>query len=341
LGESPLYPIGEYIIESLDENGYMTMSEEMIAGELGASIDDVEEVLRVTHTFDPMGVGASSLSECLTIQLEQMGQLTDVFRLIIDEHLEDLASNKISYLAKKTGASPAQIQEMGDMIRMLEPKPGRQFASQSETKYIIPDVIVERIDGEYVITMNNGNVPHLMVSSYYQKLLKESERDEELSKYLSDRVNSAVWLIKSIEQRKQTIYNVVDAIVEYQRDYFDKGSKHLKPLTLRDIAERVGVHESTVSRTVNGKYMQSPHGVNELKYFFTAGVSSASGDGISRSSIKEFIKEIIDKEDPRNPISDQHIAEMLGRQQINISRRTVAKYRDEMNISPSSKRRRY
>ena len=180
-----------------------------------------------------------------------------------------------------------------------------------------------------------------MVSSYYQDILKDADTDAKLSKYLSDRVNSALWLIKSIEQRKQTIYNVVSAVVKYQKDFFDKGSKYLKTLTLKDIAEEVGIHESTVSRSINGKYMQCPRGVFEIKYFFSAGVSASSGEGISSNSIKEFIREIVDGEDPKKPFSDQEMSDMLKGRGINISRRTVAKYRDEMNILSSSKRRRY
>lgn len=210
-----------------------------------------------------------------------------------------------------------------------------------KNRYIVPDVLVERVDDDYVVTVNESSSPKLMVSSYYRKLLSEADKDDNLNKYLSDRVNSALWLIKSIEQRKQTIYNVVTAVIKHQREFLDKGSKYLKTLTLKDIAEEVGIHESTVSRSINGKYLQCPRGIFEIKYFFSAGVSSSQGDGISSNSIKEFIKEIVDNEDPRSPCSDQAMVEILQEKGINISRRTVAKYRDEMNILSSSKRRRY
>ena len=333
--------IGEYIIESLDENGYLTSSAKEMAEAVGVPEEEVLAMLSVIQTFDPLGVGAADLAECLLIQLRQQGQLTEIFELVIRDHLKDLAENRLGIIAREMGISTGEVQLISDVIRMLEPKPGRQFASQGETKYIVPDVIVEKIDEEYVVSINDNSTPHLMVSSYYQNLLHSAEKDEALSKYLSDRVNSALWLIKSIEQRKQTIYNVVSAVVRYQKEFFEKGSKYLKTLTLKDIAEEVGIHESTVSRSINGKYMQCCKGVFEIKYFFSAGVAGSAGEGISSNSIKEFIKEIVDKEDQKSPYSDQDMAEMLQEKGIKISRRTVAKYRDEMHILSSSKRKRY
>ncbi len=333
--------VGQYIIESLDENGYMTSTVEEIAAATGAPAEKVEEVLEVIHGFDPVGVGARNLAECLIIQLRQTGQLTDIFEKVINEHLEELADSRFSAIAKEMGITPQNVQKMSDIIRTLEPKPGRLFASQGDTKYIVPDVTVERVDDEYIVTVNESSSPKLMVSSYYRKLMHQAEKDDNLSEYLSDRVNSALWLIKSIEQRKQTIFNVVTSVVKHQRDFLDKGSKYLKTLTLKDIAEELGIHESTVSRSINGKYLQCPKGVFEIKYFFSAGVSGSDGEGISSNSIKEFIKEIVDSEDPKSPYSDQAMVGMLEEKGINISRRTVAKYRDELNILSSSKRRRY
>lgn len=333
--------IGKYIIESLDENGYMTSTAEEIAKATEASEEKVHKVLEIIHTFDPMGVGAKDLAECLLIQLKQKGQLTEIFERVIGDHLEDLANNRLSIIAKDMGISAKEVQDMSDIIRTLEPKPGRSFAAQTDNRYIIPDVLVERIDDEYVVIINENSSPKLMVSAYYKNLLKEADKDDNLNKYLSDRVNSALWLIKSIEQRKQTIYNVVTAVVKHQKEFLDKGSKYMKTLTLKDIAEEVGIHESTVSRSINGKYLQCPRGVFEIKYFFSAGVSSDEGEGISSNSIKEFIKEIVENEDPKSPCSDQAMVEILSEKGINISRRTVAKYRDEMNILSSSKRRRY
>lgn len=334
--------VGRYIIESLDENGYMTLTIDEIARETGAPADKVEEVLDIIHTFDPSGVGARDLRECLLIQLEQKGILDEHFEKVLNEHLEDLAANRLGVISRSMGITVKEVQEMADMIKSLEPKPGRQFASQTDTRYIVPDVLVERVDDDYVVTVNDSSSPHLMVSSYYEKLLTEAEKDSNLSKYLTDRLNSAMWLIKSIDQRKQTIYNVVEAVVKYQKEFFDKGSKYLKTLTLKQIAEEVGIHESTVSRSINGKYLQSPMGVFEIKYFFSGGVAGGqSGEGISSKSIKSFIKEIVDSEDPKSPYSDQDMVNMLKEKGIDISRRTVAKYRDEMHILSSSKRRRY
>ncbi|MCQ4635348.1 RNA polymerase factor sigma-54 [Anaerovorax odorimutans] len=333
--------VGRYIIESLDENGYMTLTVEEISKVTGVPEDKIEEVLDIIHTFDPAGVGARDLRECLLIQMEHQGMLTDEYETVINEHLEDLAANRLGAISKSMGIPVKEIQEMADVIKSLEPKPGRQFATQTDTRYIVPDVLVERVDDDYVVTVNDSSTPHLMVSSYYEKLLGEAEKDSNLSKYLTDRLNSAVWLIKSIDQRKQTIYNVVKAVVKYQKEFFDKGSKYLRTLTLKQIAEEVGIHESTVSRSINGKYLQSPMGVFEIKYFFSGGVAGDQGEGISSKSIKSFIKEIVDSEDPKSPHSDQDMVKMLKDKGIDISRRTVAKYRDEMNILSSSKRRRY
>lgn len=334
--------VGRYIIESLDENGYMTLTVEEIARATGAPEDKVEEVLAIIHTFDPSGVGARDLKECLMIQLDHKGILDESYERVLCEHLEDLAANRLGAISKDMGISVKEVQEMADEIKRLEPKPGRQFASQTDTRYIVPDVLVEKVDDDFVVTVNDSSTPHLMVSSYYERLLNEAEKDSNLSKYLTDRLNSAVWLIKSIEQRKQTIYNVVEAVVKYQKEFFEKGSKYLKTLTLKQIAEEVGIHESTVSRSINGKYLQSPMGVFEIKYFFSGGVTGGrGGEGISSKSIKSFIKEIIDGEDPKSPYSDQDMVKMLKEKGIDISRRTVAKYRDEMHILSSSKRRRY
>ena len=252
-----------------------------------------------------------------------------------------MGANRVSVIAKAVGLPKSDIQNMIDVIRSLEPKPGREFISSSSTRYITPDIFVEKIEGKYVVMTNEGSVPHLSVSSYYSSLLQQAENDEELSTYLSDKINSAIWLIKSINQRKETIYNVVSEVVKYQEEFFEKGNKYMKPLTLKVIAEKLGIHESTVSRAINGKYMQSPRGVFEIRYFFSSGVQGSSGDDISSNSVKAFIKELVDEEDSTKPLSDQDMVGLLKKKGINISRRTVAKYRDEMHIPSSSRRRRY
>ncbi len=333
--------IGRYIIEVIDDNGYLTMSVEEISEAVGADIDAVEEALSFIQTFDPCGVAARNLRECLIIQFAAKGLLTDEIEYVIENMLEELADNKIAHIAKTLGIKNQEVQQIADLIKTMEPKPGRVFSSGEATRYVVPDIIVEKINGEYQVTNNDTSMPKLMVSSYYNKLSEEAERDEELNKYLTDRFNAAVWLIKSIEQRKQTIYNVASAVVKYQQDFFDNGEKSLKTLTLKQIADEVGVHESTVSRSINGKYMQSPRGVFELKYFFSSGVSGGDGTGVSSNSVKSIIKEIIAGENPQKPYSDQDMVEILKDKGIDISRRTVAKYREGMNILSSSKRRRF
>ena len=333
--------IGEYIIEALDENGYLTSSVEEIGKSLQVPVEEVGEVLKIVQGLDPVGVGARDLRECLLIQLRSLGLLTKEFRAVVTDHLEDLASNRLIQIAKSLGISVEEVQRMGDVIRTLEPKPGRQFSAGEETKYIIPDIIVERTEDGYSITVNDSSTPHLRVSSYYRDLLHQAGSDDQLSSYLSERVNSALWLIRSINQRKQTIYNVAEAIVRHQRAFFDNGSKYLKTLTLREIGDDLGIHESTVSRSINGKYLQCSHGVFELRHFFSAGVKAGSGEGVSSNSVKEFIKEIVDGEDPKKPFSDQAMVAKLAEKGFEISRRTVAKYRDELNIPSSSRRKRF
>jgi RNA polymerase sigma-54 factor len=333
--------IGKYVIESLDRNGYMTQSAEEIARQLGVKREKVDSVVKTIQSFDPAGVCAADLKECLLIQLDQFGMLTPGIESVVSGHLEDLAANRLTTISKSTGLSVRDIQKIGDLIKALEPKPGRQFSSSAETKYIVPDVTVEKIDGEYVVSVNENNTPRLTISPYYRRMLHEADKESQISKFLSGRLNSALWLIKSIEQRRQTIYNVVGAIVAWQMDFFEHGPKFLKTLTLKQIADEIGIHESTVSRSVNGKYLQSPRGIFEIKYFFTSGVSSDSGEGIASGSIKTFIRELIDAEDPSAPLSDQAIAEALSEKGIEISRRTVAKYRDEIHVPSSSRRKRY
>lgn len=332
---------GRYVIESLDENGYMTLTIDEISKALSIKQEKVRTVLEAIQGFDPAGVGASDLKECLIIQLTHQGNHDVAIREVINHHLEDIAGNRLNQIAKAVGISVKEVQEISDVIKGLEPKPGRQFSTSSETRYIVPDVTVEKINEEYVVSVNESSAPRLTVSSYYQKMLISSDRESTISKFLSGRLNSALWLIKSIEQRRQTIYNVVNAVVRYQIDFFELGPKYLKTLTLKQIADEVGIHESTVSRSINGKYMQSPRGVFEIKFFFTSGVSGSAGEGIASESIKTFIREIVDNEDPKSPLSDQAMVELLTGRGIDISRRTVAKYRDEMHVPSSSKRKRY
>lgn len=333
--------IGRYLIEAIDDNGYLTVTTEEAAKVFQVETEKVEEVLDVIQTFEPAGVGARDLKECLIIQLAARGLLEDTVEYIILHHLEDLGENKLNKVAKALGLPIGQVQMVCDLIRSLEPKPGRSFASGSNVKYITPDVTVEKIDGEYQVITNEYSAPRLMVSPYYSNLARSALDDMELNKYLNEKYNAAIWLIKSIEQRKQTIFNVVDAVVRHQKEFLDHGTKYLKTLTLKQVADDLGIHESTVSRAINGKYMQTPRGVFEIKYFFSSGVTGSDGEGVSSNSIKSMIKDIIDGEDPKNPYSDQDMVKLLSDRGIEISRRTVAKYREGLNILSSSKRRRY
>ena len=333
--------IGRYIIEAIDDNGYLTMSLEEVAEALGEDIEKVDHVLDVIQNFDPVGVGARDLRECLVIQLSARGMLTDEIEYVIYNMLEELANKKFAVIAKQLGLKKEDIQELSDLIKTLDPKPGRAYGSGKETNYIVPDIILENHHGEFELSSNFKSSPKLRVSSYYDKLVQEAAHDGELKKYINEKFNSAVWLIKSIEQRRRTIYDVSEAIFKHQEEFFQKGEKYLKPLTLRQIAEELGIHESTVSRTINGKYIQSPRGIYELKYFFSTGISTGDGGSVSSSSIKSVIKDLIKSEDEKKPYSDQEIADILKRRDIEISRRTVAKYRESLGILSSSKRKRF
>jgi RNA polymerase sigma-54 factor len=334
--------VARLIIEGLDQNGYLSLSVCEVARLADVCPQVAEEALAAVQSLDPAGVGARDLKECLTLQLFRLGKDTEILKHLIADHLEDIAANRISVIAKAAGISAEEAQEHCDAIRQLEPKPGRQFGSSQETRYIIPDVIVEKVGSDYVVSLNERATPSLTISSYYRKVLAEAQSDSQIADFLNKRMNSALWLIKSIDQRKRTIHSVVTSIVRRQKDFLELGSKHMKPLTLAEIADEVGVHESTVSRSVNGKYVQTPRGLFELKHFFAGGVSDDEGLSVASASIKEFIKDIIAGEDQGLPHSDQTIVELLKQNRgITISRRTVAKYRDELNIPASSKRKRY
>ena len=334
--------MADYIVECIDDNGYISADIAEIGALFGASPEHAEEVLKVIQTFEPYGVGARNLQECLIIQLENSGRCTNGLRELISHHMEDLAANKISRIAKEMDIPVKKLQEYCDTVRSLEPKPGRQFAGSDSPRYVIPDISLEKLGDQYAVNFNSASLPRLQISSFYQSMLSRAKNDKELSDYLKEKVDSAMWLIRSIEQRNSTIVKVATAIVNHQKDFFDKGEDFLKPLTLRQIAEEVGVHESTVSRAVSGKYLQAGSGVYELKYFFNSAISAGGSDeSVASLAVRKKIKDLIAGENPASPLSDQAIAEMLGKSGIDISRRTIAKYRDEMHIPSSSKRKRY
>lgn len=333
--------IGKYIVENIDDNGYLQVSNDEMCKKFNVEDREVEDIIQIVQTFDPIGVGARNLSECLLIQLIQNNVTDKLIHEIILNHLDDLGNNKINSIAKKLNISIEKVQEIGDFIRTLEPKPGRMFSSSRDTRYVTPDINVEKVNGEYVVIIKDSTAPRLSINHYYRKLLLNNEMEDSASTYINRKLNSALKLIRCIQQRRNTIYNVVKAIIDYQLDFFENGVVYLKPLTLREIADEIGVHESTVSRAINGKYMQCPRGIFELKYFFQSGVSSSFGEGVSSESIKSIIKDLIQNENAKKPLSDQAISNELNSSGVKISRRTVAKYRDELGILSSSKRRRY
>ncbi|CQB51976.1 RNA polymerase sigma factor 54 [Syntrophomonas zehnderi OL-4] len=336
--------IGNYIIGNIDANGYLTVDLEEVAGATGTDIDQVQAVLQTIQAFHPHGVGARDLAECLLIQLEHNGKEDPVAIAIIEEHLQDLARGRLNKIAQDLDISVQEAQEVCDFIRTLDPKPGLQYSSGDEIKYIVADIIVEKVDGEYIVLVNDSNYPRLIISRMYENMLRRPESlSPEVRKYLEDKMNSAVWLIKSIEQRRMTLYKVARCIVDIQKDFLDNGIKYIKPLNLKQVADIIEVHESTVSRATSNKYIQTPQGLFELKFFFSSGVSSYanSNEKVSSKSIKKQIQEIIEKEDNSNPWSDQQLVEMLKENGIRISRRTVAKYRQELGIPSTVTRKRY
>lgn len=333
--------IGEILIENIDENGYLVATVEQIALDLGVLDGDVENVLYTIQTFEPLGVGARNLKECLLIQIREDKNKNPYIRKVIEEYLEDVANNRLLKISKELNIELKEVQEICDYIKTLEPKPGRSFNSSSNgVKYITPDATIEFIDGEYIILLNDVTGPRLNINNFYKELMRQ-EKDSSATEFLTEKLNSAMWIIRSIEQRRITIYKVVESILKFQIDFFNIGEKGLKPLTLKEVADDIGVHESTVSRATNGKYVQTPRGLYELKFFFSSGLSSNRGGDVSSTSIKSVIRDIIEEENIRKPYSDQQISNILKEKGISISRRTVAKYRDELEIPSSSMRRRY
>lgn len=333
--------IGAFLIQMTDDNGYIEVSLDELANRFNMDVEAVEDVLYTLQSFDPQGVCARDLRECLLIQLSNGAYNDPVARDIVDSYIDDLAKNKLSKIAKDLSIDIEVVKSAIETIKTLEPKPGRMFASLRSVRYITPDVYIKVMDGEYVVVVNDTTAPRLRISNFYKKMLTATDVNDNAVDYINKKLVDALKLIKSIEQRRNTIFRVVTAILKAQYDFFEKGPVYLKTLTLKDIADEIGVHESTVSRAVSGKYLQCPRGLYEIKYFFQSGVSSVYGDGVSAESIKTVIKDLIDNENPKKPLSDQHVSDELNKLGIKISRRTVAKYRDELGILSTSKRKSY
>jgi len=343
LGLLPLteqaFDIGMAIVGNIDGDGYLIDSFENIAEMLSCPVEHVEEVWNAVREFDPIGVGARNLRECLEIQIaysEWAG--TDVETILL-EHFDLLAKQKYKELKGILGISNEELKSCLEAIQTFEPKPGRAF-SIKPPQYIQPDVFIFKVNDEYVIQLNDEGTPRLRVSNQYRKMMHQLRRgDKETSNYIKDRFKSAMWLIKSLDQRNRTIYKVAESLVRHQRDFLDYGVEYMKPLVLREIADDIGMHESTVSRVVNNKYVLTPRGVFELKYFFRSGISSSFGEDVSSLAVKEKIRKLTAEESPKKPYSDATIVKILTREGIHIARRTVAKYREELGIPSSSKRR--
>ncbi len=302
----------------------------------------VESVLRRLQEFDPSGVFAADLRECLMIQLRESEadeKVRNSALAIVDGHLGLLESRRIDKLAKELKLEKDEAGAAVALISTLEPKPGRNFVSE-EPRYVTPDVFVYKMDDEWVVQLNDDGMPRLRVSNSYRRLLTGKDSGAEAKSYIREKLSAAQWLIKSIQQRQSTLFRVTTSIIRFQEEFLDHGVKALRPLILKDVAAEIGMHESTVSRATANKYVHTPQGTLELKYFFTSSIrTSTGGEGVSAEAVKEKIKEIVEGEDPRRPCSDQHIAETLAIEGVEIARRTVAKYRELMGILPSSKRR--
>lgn len=331
--------VGTWIIGNLDEDGYLKISLEDISSEAHLPLDVVDRVLHRIQQFDPVGVGARDLRECLLVQLEQMPVRDPVAEKIVSEHLSLLKNRNYPVIAKRLGVSVERINQAAYLITNLEPKPGRAFGGEG-IQEIIPDVYIYKVEGEYVVYLNEEEIPRLRVNPLYRRVLTDSRPTLEGDrKYIQDKLRSALWLIRSIHQRQRTIYKVAKSIVKFQRDFLDKGIQFLKPLVLRDVAEDIQMHESTISRVTHNKYAHTSQGIYELKFFFNTGIASAQGEVLASESVKNLVREIIAKEDPRKPYSDEKLVQILEGMEIQIARRTISKYRESMRILSSNERR--
>lgn len=329
-----------YIVEGIDSNGYFTEAIEDIAMDLKVGAKYIKEALKVIQSLEPIGIGAKDLSECLKLQTIKKGIYDDKLGKIIDVHLEDIADNKYDKIAKALNITIKSAQYYGDVIKSLEPKPSRGFYTGDETKYIVPDAYIEKIGRELYIVMNDKSVPKLSINNMYKEIVNNNS-NAEAEKYVKEKLDSAVFLLKSIEMRRNTIYKVLEQIVNIQKKYFLNEEAFLKPMNLKDVAEKINMHESTVSRAIKEKYVYTERGIIKIKDLFSGALTNENNENVSVKKIKEEIKKLIEGEDKAKPISDQNICDILIEHTFNISRRTVAKYREEMNIKSSSKRKRF
>src|SRR6266704_2673958 len=331
----------ELIIGNIDDNGFLQSTPEEMALNSGIPKEDFERMLALILSFYPPGVGARDLRECLLIQLKREEKEDSLEYKIVSEYMEDLGRRRFPEIARRMGISVEDVQTAAENIGRLNPRPGQVFAAAPQN-YVLPDVTVEKVNGEYQISLNDEQIPHLRISNLYKDIIASGNtQTSDVKDYIRDKIRSGKFLIRSIHQRQQTILNIAQQIVARQRDFLEHGPSRLKPMTMGEVADAVGLHETTVSRAVSGKSMATPQGVFEMKYFFTSGYQTATGDSLSNTSVKEAILDLVKHENGSAPLSDHEIVEILGERGIPIARRTVAKYRTELNILPSHMRRKY
>ena len=333
--------IGEYIVGNLDKDGYLLLSPEEIAVDLGVELQAVEDVRRKIIRFDPVGVASRTLAECLLAQADLLPCDSTLVKEILSTCMKELERKKYPVIARNLKIPLKDVLAACDIIANMEPRPGRAF-NDTDTQYVTPDIYVYKIDGEYVVMLNEDGQPKLRINSFYKNILAGNTVSSEKTKeYIQDKLRSAVWLIKSVYHRQSTIVSVMKSIIKFQRDFFDYGTGNLKPLVLREVADDIGMHESNVSRITTNKYVLTPHGIFELKYFFNSGLLSDDGDSIASESVKNMMRDLVQNEDSRKPYSDQEIVKVLKTKGVNIARRTVTKYREMLGVLSSSKRKKH
>ena len=332
--------IAEFLVGSLDDRGYLSTPLAEVAPAIDRSLAECEAVLKVIQALEPVGVGARDLRECLLIQLDARAQRDTLPWRIIHDQFDNLVNRRFPEIARQLKCSVEEVQAAADVVATLNPKPGLEVSAE-DPKYGVPDLLVERVNEEYIVLLNDRNVPRLRISSAYESVLKNRKSGDKPSRnYIQGRLNSARWLIQTIEQRRRTMIKVMNCIIREQREFFDKGIGSLRPLTLQQVARQIDMHESTVSRVCSGKYVQTPRGVFELKFFFSSGLETEAGEDVSARTAKDIIKTLIEEENKKEPLSDQSIAELLHQKGLRIARRTVAKYREQIGVLPARFRRR-
>ncbi|MBI1909087.1 MAG: RNA polymerase factor sigma-54 [Deltaproteobacteria bacterium] len=330
--------IADELIGNLSDDGYLQVNLEELSQKNGNNLPEIEAVLKKIQEFDPPGVGARNLQECLKLQIGHHGEAKELLAHIIDHHLANLEKKNFQAIAKECGISVEKVGELAKVISFLEPKPGRPFGGE-RPQYIVPDVFVHKIGEDYIVLLNDDGLPRLQISNFYRNALMQKTVPDNARDYIQDKLRSALWLIRSIHQRQRTLYKVTCSIVKFQKEFLEKGIHYLRPLVLRDVAEDIGMHESTISRVTNNKYAQTPMGLFELKYFFHSKVTTSNGEAMTSEAVKDEIRKMISGENHQKPLSDQEIAEMLHKTNIQVARRTVAKYREILGLLPSSRRK--